>query len=417
MYERYCEKNIEKGREDRRKQRSRKRQTEKKQEARRNLVKLQAVVRGYLTRKMILFEGKLPQKHEITKLTLEEGTATRAKDKKRERKRRQKNARMERQRRDASGYLCSLRPTELIALVKIQRIVRSFIARQRTRVRFGSQDLIEDGNIFVLGTLCHRRYKVADSGQKWRQQQLDQQRDRGSSFKPTKWQHWKVQFMWTERVYDEAGSCQIRYSKSSNMPRADKVYFKETRQGGILERAQIESHWQFMRARAAHQALLRLVEDKVHRQRAQRRLKDIQNQKKQKNKSKVMKTVQHPGDHMQGSQEVLHKTPAIANPVEEVLTSPSMIRVTRIPREKGIHKKHKERHVGMTTLNTVQHQSKYDSVYQTTTRIQESSVQEPLDGGPCSYFHTSYLLASISQHHAWISPVHRKALRQQPFMI
>jgi hypothetical protein len=35
--------------------------------------------------------------------------------------------------------------------------------------------------------------------------------------------------------------------------------------------------------------------------------------------------------------------------------------------------------------------------------------------GPLPISHLSYLFPNVSQHHAWITPPHRKTLRQQPF--
>jgi hypothetical protein len=37
------------------------------------------------------------------------------------------------------------------------------------------------------------------------------------------------------------------------------------------------------------------------------------------------------------------------------------------------------------------------------------------DRGPLPTSHLSYLFPNVSQHHAWITPPHRKTLRQQPF--
>jgi hypothetical protein len=37
------------------------------------------------------------------------------------------------------------------------------------------------------------------------------------------------------------------------------------------------------------------------------------------------------------------------------------------------------------------------------------------DRGPLSTSHLSYLFPNVSQHHTWITPPHRKTLRQQPF--
>jgi hypothetical protein len=39
------------------------------------------------------------------------------------------------------------------------------------------------------------------------------------------------------------------------------------------------------------------------------------------------------------------------------------------------------------------------------------------DRGPLPISHLSYLFPNVSQHHAWITPPHRKTLRQQPFCI
>jgi hypothetical protein len=438
MYERYCDRNIEKDKEHRRKQRSRKRQKEKKKEARTNLVKIQAVVRGYLIRKMILFEGKLPMKHEITKTnrtvgrpSLEtlaymlpgqrrevlnnlfrqqiyqtktksfgDGPVTQTTDAQRKRNKRKKHARLEKRRRDGSGNLRILRPTEQAALAKIQRIARAFVARLRTRVRFRLLDLLQD--------------KAADSGVQWRQLQQDRQRACSSNFTTTKWHSWKVDFMWRERIYDEAGNygCQIVYSKWSVN---GKVYLKETRHGSRLQIAQLESHQKSKKARAAHQELLLSVQEELNKQRRKRVPKDILNQKNRKI-TKSSKASDHSSRPITESlPETPRNPPAIAQPVEHPLQQPVTIQVTRPPQVQNKYRHIKDKPIGRTKIKEEKETPEGEPLHHPKVTPAISWIQDTRGVWALHTSHPSYLLPLPWQHHAWTAPAHRKTLRQQPF--
>jgi hypothetical protein len=55
------------------------------------------------------------------------------------------------------------------------------------------------------------------------------------------------------------------------------------------------------------------------------------------------------------------------------------------------------------------------SASKAATSGNQSNITWTRDGGTNSNFRPSYILASLSQHQAWLSPAHRKTLRQQPF--
>jgi hypothetical protein len=262
-------------------------------------------------------------------------------------------------------------------------------------VRFASHDLIAGDHIFDI-RMNRRRRKAVDRGQKWRQQQGDQQQTRGSNFATTKWHYWKVNFMWTEWVYDEAGGRRILYSKLSSMSRAAKRYFKETRHGGGMAPAQLESHRKFMRARAAHQALLQSVDTEFHRQRA------LQRAKHHRRKNPIIKR-----NPIKVERHL--EIPRTAKPPP---TIPTPIQLKRIPQKEP---RENNKAIPIDTKPIMQQRPTDSSPQQETTppRFWKHDTRRVRD---LLTSQSPSLLPLPWQHHAWTAPAHRKTLRQQPFL-
>jgi hypothetical protein len=214
----------------------------------------------------------------------------------------------------------------------------------------------------------------------------------------------RVAFTWRERVYDEAGDCHIRYSRWSDMFTKTAVYFRETRYGARLHPAQLASHQKSKTARATHEAMLRLVDEEFIRQRGNSKL--TKSQAPPEVRRSIIRNVPRASSFPNSA--------PIEQAPESQLRVPSFMRVgKRIKRPKS-------HQVCKPPRSTVRQPSNHTPVHQVPAKTPEThdiQIFGSPTGGASSCFHTSYILASSSQHHAWISPVHRKALRQQPFKI
>jgi hypothetical protein len=220
----------------------------------------------------------------------------------------------------------------------------------------------------------------------------------------------RVSFTWREWIYDDTGKCSITYSNWSKTQSNNQVYAKETRYGGRLEQAQIESQRKFKQLRAAHQAMLCSVNKELQRQQRNRQLQS--NPYGSKRKSRHTGTTDHPSSQPTECSPVV--LPALAmRLVERVLNIPIKAKVIRV-----LHKTRQ----GKSNRDIPVRKSKTTNI---TTTTEESSPQDlksywkqhTRGVRALHTFHTSYLLPLPWQHHAWTAPAHRKALRQQPFTI
>jgi hypothetical protein len=223
----------------------------------------------------------------------------------------------------------------------------------------------------------------------------------------------RVTFMWKEWVYDEAGTCQIGYSKWSSRS-TTKVYLKETRHGGRLDTAQLESHWKFKSARTSHQAMLRRVEEEIGNQRGKRERKV--NQPKTSTTKRNITISDHPRHHPTVCPLVaIHISPAIVHPAERIVKSSLPQQITRISKVKYKHKSTTDIKTGKTKTKqqtTTTETSTRRKASPTTLWIQHARGIWALHASK-----PSYLLPLPWQHQAWIAPTHRKTLRQEPFIV
>jgi hypothetical protein len=234
----------------------------------------------------------------------------------------------------------------------------------------------------------------------------------------------RVSFTWREWVYDETGKCSITYSKWANRSRINQVYAKETWYGDRLNKAQLESHQKHKLARAAHQALLKSVDKEYDNLKTKQKLNTIRNSSAALTfpTPQVIKSSSPPPEDEPPIIDTITHTPITTTP-------PKMVAETT-----SHHTKQYKDQMHSHYMTTITHRKIYSNwaalghYHHTKNSMAINTHKEQQNTNPQTphiqvakgqwVLHSSqppYLLPLPWQHHSWLSPAHRKTLRQQPF--
>lgn len=455
-YESYCRRQKIKNNQEQTRQKKKQRRGVKRQEHR-SVVKLQAVARGYITRKrqqMMSLEIKSTQLHILTqeerKAFCEHVRLAKAKDKKRQKQRKQQSLRREREKMGFSGMISLVRVQALArgfitrrsfwrsletkALVRIQAIARRFITRRNLKVQFGVRFSACDCLwLPTIGFCFHiKRHQKEISGQQWRQQQELQQQLYGTVIKDTTWPAArKVTFTMTKTVYYDDGLCQIVHMTNPDTtckdwrvrnfkPKQKRVWEhdeiiirdcqtaarrQELRELRLQEQHQYrqqvqqiihEGHQKMERQRKQYKEALQFVAEEVRRQLDAKGRNGKQKRKKMK-KRKQLPQFDNQDQVPRKRVKLVQGNVFLTDPTSQVI---SIVIVTHHGHQSitvPLHRKAVRKKTPLTT-QYLKLQSQHSA--QSTPIHRKALRQQPIE--------------TISQNPAQSTPIHRRALRQQP---
>jgi hypothetical protein len=348
------------------------------------------------------------------------------------------------------------------ALVRCQARARGFLTRRSLRRRFGvrfsacdrwlhSDEFLE--KFFDMSFRVIRHPK--DNGKQWRLQQEEQQRLHGTVISPTKWQKpRKVRFTWTQTVHYMEGYCQIGYRvdptltgkewRSRHFHSHRKLIELEEDEKALLE-------YQAAQRRLEQKEQRRLEQQQYHKQ-FQRILQEG-HQKLETQRVLYQKALQHQAAEIRRQFAVIlarkglrKKKPRRSNPHSPVpIPVPAPTKrddrttavIPKFPRTNGshhpctasIHSTVQRAKLPLTSTITGQqlNPAQQTPIHRKALRQQPYGIltqQQSLNPAQQTPIHRKALRQQpfgttgkrgIPWHQAWISPAHRKTLRQQPF--
>jgi hypothetical protein len=306
-----------------------------------------------------------------------------------------------------------------------------------------------------------RRSKEID-GQQWRQEQASRQRLRGAVVSKTTWHaapKRMVTFTLTETVYFTEGHCQIVYRTppalsgkewriKSFQPKPNRHWegneIRDQHQQAVRRRIQAREqrrieerrdrqlfilslqtgHQRLVKRRVAYLESFRLREEERRIQ--MERHRQLKTARKRLVSQQGMAKCRQPTNQNQDFQRHPQAPTSTIITAKLRATPRDWVPYTKLRHHKAVHAyaRHKPncKKEGGKVLShgtpppcPTRQTTKTNPTHKAATSAHQSNITWPRDGGTPSNFRPSYILASISQHQAWLSPAHRKTLRQQPF--
>ena len=358
-------------------------------------------------------------------------------------------------------------PAGLQALVRFQALARGFIARSSFRRRSGVRFSICDQWVIdrwrsSFGTLSFRVVRRPNemNGKQWRRQQEMQQRLHGTVITPTKWQQTrKVDFTWTQTVYYAGGYCQIGYRVAPTLTGKEWriKHFNTQRQWKDLE----EDEKVILDCQAARRRLEQKEQRRLEQQQYQQRLQQVLQEGHQKlasHRALYKEALQHQAEEVRrqigaisARKDLRKKKPRRSNsqhlidqphPSLAKIHAPATNVISKVTSTNGqhqsstasLHRKVVRKKLpqlstiaGPKSLNPAQQTPIHRKALRTQPFFPQTTTiagQQSLNPAQQTPIHRKALRQQpfgatgrrgISWHQAWISPTHRKTLRQQPF--
>jgi hypothetical protein len=341
-------------------------------------------------------------------------------------------------------------------LIRLQALARRFLTRRSLRAKFGVRFSACDKCLRGMFSFRFKRSSKAIDGQQWQQEQASRQQLRGTVVSKTTWHvapKRKVIFTMTETAYSTEGHCQIVFGTQPALfgkewrirswhwegdeiqvhnQQVVRQQIQEQEQRWIEERRDQQlfllslqvGHHQLEQRRRVYLDSFRLREEE-RRQQMERHRQLTTVRKRSGPHHGMAKCRQPTNQHHDFQRHTQESTSTIISATLRVKPRDQVIFIK--PRHHMAVNAQARRKLtcqrgrckvlshGSPLRGPTRQTIKTNSTFKAATSAHQSNTTWIGDGGTNSNFRPSYILASISQHQAWLSPAHRKTLRQQPF--